>query len=111
MLRRTAATAGLIGIASASPVVVERQHPGTRAAVIATGLLAANAYLPVIIKDVLPVPSRTLDPNCRPCYPEGCIPPPPSDLDSGEIPFCRFHVVGCDPLGFDGAGEGVGCEV
>ncbi len=48
--------------------------------------------------------------NCDPSYPGVCIPPYPPDLDCGDIPYRRFEVVGSDPHGFDGDGDGVGCE-
>jgi hypothetical protein len=53
-----------------------------------------------------PTPSE----NCHPSYPDVCIPPPPPDLDCGEIPYRRFRVVGSDPHRFDGDNDGVGCE-
>ena len=48
--------------------------------------------------------------NCDPSYPDVCIPPPPPDLDCGEISHRRFRVVGSDPHGFDRDGDGIGCE-
>ena len=48
--------------------------------------------------------------NCDPSYPTVCIPPPPPDLDCGQIPYRRFAVVGDDPHGFDGDDDGIGCE-
>jgi micrococcal nuclease len=48
--------------------------------------------------------------NCDPAYPGVCIPPPPPDLDCGEIPFRRFQVLPPDPHGFDGDNDGIGCE-
>jgi hypothetical protein len=47
---------------------------------------------------------------CDPSYPGVCIPPPPPDLDCGDIPYRRFPVVGPDPHRFDGNDDGVGCE-
>jgi micrococcal nuclease len=41
-----------------------------------------------------------------------CIPPPPPDLDCGDIPYRNFtvrHDVP-DPHRFDGDKDGVGCE-
>jgi hypothetical protein len=46
--------------------------------------------------------------NCHPSYPTVCIPPPPPDLDCGDISFTNFRVVGSDPHGFDGDNDGVG---
>jgi micrococcal nuclease len=48
--------------------------------------------------------------GCDPSYAGVCIPPPPPDLDCGDIPFRRFTVVGPDPHRFDGEHDGVGCE-
>ena len=48
--------------------------------------------------------------SCDPSYPTVCIPPPPPDLDCGDVPFRNFKVVGADPHRFDGNHDGVGCE-
>jgi len=49
--------------------------------------------------------------NCDPSYPTVCIPPPPPDLDCGDIPYRRFQVLPPDPHNFDGSDkDGVGCE-
>lgn len=48
--------------------------------------------------------------NCDPSYPTVCIPPPPPDLDCGDIPFRRFQVLPPDPHRFDGDNNGIGCE-
>lgn len=59
-------------------------------------------------------PVRAPDPipvgNCDPSYPTVCIPPPPPDLDCGDIPYRRFQVLPPDPHRFDGDHDGVGCE-
>ena len=55
----------------------------------------------------VPVPTR---PSCDPSYPTVCIPPPPPDLDCGEIPHRRFQVLQPDPHWFDGDENGIGCE-
>jgi micrococcal nuclease len=49
-------------------------------------------------------------PNCDPAYPDVCIPPPPPDLDCGEIPYRDFRVMPPDPHGFDRDRDGIGCE-
>ena len=49
-------------------------------------------------------------PSCDPAYPTVCIPPPPPDLDCGDIPHRRFTVLAPDPHRFDGDGDGIGCE-
>jgi micrococcal nuclease len=56
------------------------------------------------------VPPTQSRPGCDPSYPTVCIPPPPPDLDCAEVPFSEFAVRGNDPHGFDGDGDGVGCE-
>jgi hypothetical protein len=56
-----------------------------------------------------PLPSMPRG-GCHPSYPSVCIPSAPPDLDCGDIPHSRFQVIGADPHGFDGDGDGVGCE-
>ncbi|MCZ7568921.1 MAG: LysM peptidoglycan-binding domain-containing protein [Ardenticatenaceae bacterium] len=59
------------------------------------------------------VPQPTAPPpaaNCDPSYPDVCIPPPPPDLDCGEILYRRFRVLPPDPHRFDGDHDGIGCE-
>lgn len=48
--------------------------------------------------------------NCHSSYPDFCIPPPPPDLDCADVNGSNFTVVGSDPHGFDGDGDGRGCE-
>lgn len=48
--------------------------------------------------------------RCDPAYPDVCIPPPPPDLDCGDIPYRRFRVLPPDPHGFDRDRDGIGCE-
>ena len=48
--------------------------------------------------------------NCHSSYPDFCILPPPPDLDCAEVNGSNFTVVGSDPHGFDGDGDGRGCE-
>lgn len=58
-----------------------------------------------------PRPAATQRPsNCDPSYPTVCIPPPPPDLDCGDIPYRRFKVLPPDPHRFDGDHDGIGCE-
>jgi micrococcal nuclease len=59
-----------------------------------------------------PAPTPTEAPriNCDLAYPDVCIPPPPPDLDCGDIPFKRFKVLPLDPHRFDGDKDGIGCE-
>jgi len=52
--------------------------------------------------------------NCAPSYPDVCIPPPPPDLDCGQVSQRRFRVIHTvaspDPHRFDGDRDGIGCE-
>ncbi len=48
--------------------------------------------------------------NCDPAYPTVCIPPPPPDLDCGDVNQKRFTVLPPDPHRFDGDHDGIGCE-
>lgn len=59
-----------------------------------------------------PAPAPTAPPNsgCDPSYPTVCIPPPPPDLDCGDVSYRNFPVTGADPHRFDGDHDGVGCE-
>ena len=58
-----------------------------------------------------PTPSpQTNENNCDPSYPTVCIPPPPPDLDCGDIPHRNFIVLQPDPHRFDGDKDGIGCE-
>jgi micrococcal nuclease len=61
---------------------------------------------------VAPVQPQATAPgaDCDPSYPDVCIPRGPPDLDCGDVVFRDFTVVGSDPHGFDGNGDGVGCE-
>lgn len=56
-------------------------------------------------REVAPAPGP-----CDPSYPSVCIPPPPPDLDCGDIPHRRFRVIGKDPHRFDRDRDGIGCE-
>lgn len=61
-----------------------------------------------------PAPTATATRNpalCHPSYPTVCIPPPPPDLDCGDIPYRRFQVLPPDPHRFDSDHDGIGCEV
>lgn len=80
---------------------------------------ATNTSAPLPNPTPLPAPTATRraptkvpssSGNCHSSYPTVCIPPPPPDLDCGEIGFRRFQVVGSDPHGFDRDNDGVGCE-
>ncbi|WP_026370365.1 thermonuclease family protein [Kallotenue papyrolyticum] len=68
---------------------------------------------PVAGAGPIPIPSPPSSPSgsrCHPSYPDVCIPPPPPDLDCGELPFRRFRVLPPDPHRLDSDRDGVGCE-
>jgi micrococcal nuclease len=58
----------------------------------------------VIITDPAPVS------GCEVSYPDVCIPPPPPNLDCGEVAYHRFTVYPPDLHRFDGDYDGIGCE-
>jgi len=58
----------------------------------------------------IPTFRPTLRPRCDPAYPSVCIPPPPPDLDCGEISYKNFRVLSPDPHRFDRDRDGIGCE-
>jgi hypothetical protein len=48
--------------------------------------------------------------NCNPSYPSVCIPPPPPDLNCGDISYRNFTVLPPDPHHLDSDHDGIGCE-
>jgi endonuclease YncB( thermonuclease family) len=51
--------------------------------------------------------------KCDPNYAGGCVPPPPPDLDCGDLERMAIHhvrVIGSDPHRLDGDNDAVGCE-
>jgi micrococcal nuclease len=48
--------------------------------------------------------------ECDVSYPNVCILSAPPDLDCGEIKHKNFKVLSTDPHGFDGDGDGIGCD-
>jgi len=57
-----------------------------------------------------PEPTGAPASNCDPAYPDVCIPPPPPDLDCGDIPYRNVRVLPRDPHRFDRDKDGIGCE-
>ncbi len=56
------------------------------------------------------MPTTPTDGACDPAYPDACIPPPPPDLDCGDVSARGFRVLAPDPHHFDSNGDGRGCE-
>ena len=48
--------------------------------------------------------------ECDSAYPDVCIPPPPPDLDCGDLEFSDIRVLAPDPHNLDADGDGVGCR-
>ena len=73
--------------------------------------IAAVAPAPVT-PDAAPAPGPGAASSCDPSYPEVCIPPlaEAGDLDCGDVADRGFAVRAPDPHGFDGNGDGQGCE-
>jgi hypothetical protein len=89
--------------------------PQVMRAVLPTATATATPRPPVTTTPALPPPPATITPTPRPAechasYPTVCIPPPPPDLDCGDIPYRNFAVLRPDVHRFDGDGDGVGCE-
>ena len=98
----------------------------TTTAAVTTTLPATTTTLPsttttttAVATTTLPVTTTSLPPttttttasqNCDDAYPDFCIPPPPPDLNCGDIPQKNFTVLPPDPHGFDGGkDDGIGC--
>jgi micrococcal nuclease len=107
--------------------VLEAAQRGAEQA--ALGLFSPSATTTIATTTTLPDTTTTLRPpttttatattststtsaqaNCHPSYPDFCIPPPPPDLDCGDIEARNFTVLPPDPHRFDGNDDGVGCE-
>ncbi len=57
-----------------------------------------------------PVPFAAPAGDCDVNYAGACVPVSAVDLDCADVGARRFQVVGADPHGFDGDGDGVACE-
>lgn len=71
------------------------------------GATSVAGEQPLLFRAVSSIPAIG---ECDPSYPDVCIPPPPPDLDCGDISHRRFRVLGRDPHRFDGDKDGIGCE-
>ena len=107
---------GVLGLARAQAVEVCTSGESCQYLPLAMGGEALlGVETPVVTQSPAPTatitPSPTRDPSrCDPAYPSVCIPPPPPDLDCGDIPYRDFTVLPPDPHDFDRDGDGVGCE-
>ncbi|MDQ3693056.1 MAG: thermonuclease family protein [Chloroflexota bacterium] len=97
---------GLWGACSAFGVPAVGQAPVVQAPSVPAPAVAPPPSAPApVVQQPVPAPAG----NCDPSYPTLCLPSFP-DLDCGEITARRFPVLSPDPHGFDGDGDGVGCE-
>lgn len=67
-------------------------------------------YLPAPAEVAAPPAPLSDGTACSPAYPTVCIPPPPPDLNCGDVSYRRFAVLPPDPHHFDGDRDGIGCE-
>lgn len=95
-----------IGLWGPSPTPVPTPRPTPIPTARPTAVPTAA---PAVIQPLVPQPT-----NCELSYPGLCIPIGSADIDCGEIAARRFAVVWTvpnpDPHGFDGDGDGIGCE-
>ena len=56
-----------------------------------------------------PAENSAAEGECDSAYPDVCIPPPPPDLDCGDLEYRDIRVLPADPHNLDSDGDGVGC--
>jgi endonuclease YncB( thermonuclease family) len=90
------------------------EHPRQELYVTADAAAADVTCAPPVAAPAPAAPAPLVGPagggSCDAAYPTVCIPPPPPDLDCGDIGDRRFTVLAPDPHNFDGDRDGVGCE-
>jgi|GEM_PF-762331 len=114
-----------VGLWAPAPVASQptpTQAPSPAPASVASQPTPTQAPLPApVASQPTPTPSPATGPSqpqppggseqrCDPSYPTVCIPPPPPDLDCGDIPYRNFVVKPPDPHRFDRNRDGIGCE-
>lgn len=87
----------------------------SRTATVTVTASPTATITPTVTPTHTPIPTEPPSPTrnpavCAPEYPTVCIPPPPPDLDCGDISFRRFRVLPPDRHRFDTDGDGIGCE-
>jgi hypothetical protein len=115
-MRRRAILVALVAAASITVVAQAGQlahcQPGESCAYLP--ITQGGGYVPPTATAVQPTairPTPTRDPaTCDPSYPSVCVPPPPPDLNCGDILYRRFTVLPPDPHNFDRDNDGIGCE-
>lgn len=107
------AALGLFSPAAPTTVATTTTVPATTttaAPTTTTQLPTTTTLAPITTTTVVATTTTTAQANCSLSYPDFCIPPPPPDLDCGDIGAKNFTVLSPDPHGFDGNNDGVGCE-
>lgn len=98
------------------PLVLRDKQPSTPTPTVTQTPIPTSTptRTQTLITTFTPTSKSTLIPtatkNCHYSYPTVCIPPPPPDLDCGDIPYRNFIVLPPNPHRFDGDGDGIGCE-
>jgi len=103
-------TAILFATASPGQVATSSAPVLTLAPTAPAAPAPTQAPLATATRAPTPRPTATRGSSCDPSYPTVCIPPPPPDLDCGEITYRNFKVLQPDPHKFDGDKDGIGCE-
>ena len=102
-----------VSVATTNPTTTTtRAITTTTTPVVTTTTVQATTTTRAITSTTSAVATTTtgVQQNCHASYPDFCIPPPPPDLDCGDIGAKNFTVLSPDPHGFDGNSDGVGCE-
>ena len=94
---------------SVEPVAVE-PAPVSEAPVYVEPVSEALIYEEPVYEEPVYEEPMAIAGECDSSYPELCIPPGSPDLDCPEVGSTNFTVLPPDPHGFDGDGNGVGCE-
>jgi micrococcal nuclease len=101
------AALGLFSPAATTTIATSTTAPPTTTTRAST---TTTTQPPTTTPTVAATTTTTAQANCDSSYPDFCIPPPPPDLDCGDIGVKNFTVRSPDSHGFDGDSDGVGCE-
>ncbi len=72
--------------------------------------LAIATLVFALVRRARPSIVEAVNAECDPSYPTLCIPVGAPDRDCADVAVRGFPVTGYDRHGFDGDGDGVGCE-
>ena len=113
MSTATPSPAGTLTLSPTNTTTLTATAPPTQTATSTSTPLPTFTFQPTLRPTntaIIPVSGGGNTGNCEPSYPGVCIPPPPPDLDCGDISYRRFQVLPPDPHNFDRDGDGIGCE-